>query len=247
VLIERGVLRAVTYDRATAVRAGAAPTGHGLPVPNIYGSFPTNLVMEGGATTLEDIIARTPRGILITRLWYNRLVDPADLIVTGLTRDGTFLIEDGHVTRGLRNYRINQSVRAMLNGITALSAPSRRETAWSLALRRRNSGLRGRNPRSPGGQPSQAFPASTTPAGRPVPGSGGRGPGSWSPASGALPRLPRRSPGPDRTLPPGTRSCHDLRVADRAPSARIRGRPPPRTERRLVGRIRRHHRRCPPR
>ena len=124
-LIDRGVLRGVTYDRATAVKAGAHPTGHGLPVPNTYGSVPQNLVLEGGTASLEEMIASTPRGILITRLWYTRLVDPADLIVTSLTRDGTFLIEDGRVTRGLRNYRVNQSLRAMLNQITALSLASR--------------------------------------------------------------------------------------------------------------------------
>jgi predicted Zn-dependent protease len=120
-LIERGVLKDLTYDRATARRAGVEPTGHGLPLPNVLGSAPQNLVLEGGTTSVEDLVRSTQRGILVTRLWYIRIVDPADLIVTGLTRDGTFLIEDGRIVKGLRNYRCNQSLRAMLNQVTGLS------------------------------------------------------------------------------------------------------------------------------
>jgi predicted Zn-dependent protease len=120
-LIDKGVARAVTYDRATAQRAGASPTGHGLPVPNTIGSVPQHLVLEGGTTSIDEMVRTTKRGILVTRLWYVRTVDPADLIVTGLTRDGTFLIEDGAIVRGLRSYRVNQSLRAMLNQVTALS------------------------------------------------------------------------------------------------------------------------------
>lgn len=131
VLIDRGVATGLTYDRATAKKAGVPPTGHGLPVPTVHGSEPQNVVLEGGTTSVEAMIKDTPRGILITRLWYNRLVDPADLIVTGLTRDGTFLIEDGRIVKSLRNYRFNQSVRAMLNQVTALSPTVR--AGWNTA------------------------------------------------------------------------------------------------------------------
>lgn len=120
-LIDRGVVKAVTYDRGTAKKAGAEPTGHGLQLPNTFGSAPQNLVLEGGTTSVEEMIRTTERGILVTRLWYNRLVDPAEMIVTGLTRDGTFLVENGRIVKGLRNYRFNQSLVRMLNQITALS------------------------------------------------------------------------------------------------------------------------------
>lgn len=130
-LIDRGVPTGLTYDRAAARKAGAQPTGHGLPVPNVHGSEPQNIVLAGGDVSVEAMIRETPRGILITRLWYNRLVDPADLIVTGLTRDGTFLIEDGRIVKSLRNYRFNQSVRAMLNQVTALSPTVR--AGWGAA------------------------------------------------------------------------------------------------------------------
>ena len=120
-LIEKGVVKEVTWDRATAAKQGTRPTGHGLPVPNTYGSTPENVVLEGGSTSIEEMVRTTPRGILVTRTWYNRLVDPADLIVTGLTRDGTFLIEDGRIVKGLRNYRFNQSLRGMLTCVTAMS------------------------------------------------------------------------------------------------------------------------------
>lgn len=120
-LIDKGVARAVTYDRAAAQRAGASPTGHGLPLPNVIGSAPQNLVLDGGTSSIDEMVRSTKRGILVTRLWYVRTVDPADLIVTGLTRDGTFLVEDGAIVKGLRSYRVNQSLRAMLNQVTALS------------------------------------------------------------------------------------------------------------------------------
>jgi predicted Zn-dependent protease len=70
-----------------------------------------NIVIAGGATPLEDMIASTARGILVTRLWYIREVDPYEKIMTGMTRDGTFLIEDGRIARGVRNFRFNQACR----------------------------------------------------------------------------------------------------------------------------------------
>ena len=71
--------------------------------------------------TLEQLIASTERGVLVTRLWYIREVDPYEKIMTGMTRDGTFLIENGRVTRGLRNFRFNQGIIELLNNVEALS------------------------------------------------------------------------------------------------------------------------------
>ncbi len=120
-LVERGVPREVAYSRAAAARDGRAPTGHGFPVPNEYGEAPLNIVMEGGSTPLEDMIASTAHGILVTRLWYIREVDPYEKIMTGMTRDGTFLIEGGRLVCGLRNFRFNQSLIEMLSSVEQLS------------------------------------------------------------------------------------------------------------------------------
>jgi predicted Zn-dependent protease len=80
-----------------------------------------NIVMAGGDTSLEEMIGSTARGILVTRLWYIREVDPYEKIMTGMTRDGTFLIEDGRVVCGVRNFRFNQGLIELLNNVEALS------------------------------------------------------------------------------------------------------------------------------
>jgi PmbA protein len=120
-LVERGVVRDVPYCRQAAHAAGVEPTGHGFPLPNEYGEAPVNIVMAGGAMPLDAMIASTARGILVTRLWYIREVDPYDKIMTGMTRDGTFLIEDGRIARGVRNFRFNQALPELLSNVEALS------------------------------------------------------------------------------------------------------------------------------
>ncbi|MGA2881643.1 MAG: TldD/PmbA family protein [Bryobacteraceae bacterium] len=120
-LVESGVPRELAYARSSAHRAGVEPTGHGFPLPNEVGEAPLNIVIAGGSTTLDEMIASTDRGVLVTRLWYIREVDPYEKIMTGMTRDGTFLIENGRVTRGLRNFRFNQGIIELLNNVEALS------------------------------------------------------------------------------------------------------------------------------
>ena len=124
-LVERGVVREITYSRQAAALTGAAPTGHGFPLPNEFGEAPTNIVIAGGETSLQQMTASTDRGILVTRLWYIREVDPYEKIFTGMTRDGTFLIEGGRVTAGVRNFRFNQGLMEMLSNVEALSTPVR--------------------------------------------------------------------------------------------------------------------------
>ncbi len=99
---------------------GVDPTGHGFPLPNEYGEAPVNIVIAGGDTPVEEMIASTARGILVTRLWYIREVDPYEKIFTGMTRDGTFLVEDGRVTSGVRNFRFNEGLMDMLSNVEAL-------------------------------------------------------------------------------------------------------------------------------
>jgi len=124
-LVEAGVPKEVAYCRASAKRAGTKPTGHGFPLPNEAGEAPMNIVMAGGETSLDQMIANAERAILVTRFWYIREVDPYEKIMTGMTRDGTFLVEDGKVTRGIRNFRFNQSLIDMLNNVESMSAPVR--------------------------------------------------------------------------------------------------------------------------
>lgn len=114
VWIEDGVVKALNYDRFWAQEKGVLPTASG-----------GGIVMSGGDKSLEDLIASTERGILITRLWYIRPVNPRTILYTGLTRDGTFLIENGKVTRPIKNMRWNESPIFMLNNIEAMGAPVR--------------------------------------------------------------------------------------------------------------------------
>jgi predicted Zn-dependent protease len=120
-LVEGGVPRELAYARSSAHKAGVEPTGHGFPLPNEVGEAPLNIVIAGGSTSLNEMIASNDRGILVTRFWYIREVDPYEKIMTGMTRDGTFLIEDGRVSRGLRNFRFNQGLIELLNNVEALS------------------------------------------------------------------------------------------------------------------------------
>jgi predicted Zn-dependent protease len=124
-LVENGVPRNLVYSRAMAKQMKAKPTGHGFPLPNEYGEAPMNLVFAGGNATLDEMVRSTDRGILVTRLWYIREVDPYEKILTGMTRDGTFLVEDGRIAGGIRNFRFNQSVLEMLSKVELLTSSVR--------------------------------------------------------------------------------------------------------------------------
>lgn len=107
-LICHGVAQAVVYDSYTAGKEGKQSTGHALPMPSDYGPLPLSLFMAGGQATLEDMVASTERGLLVTRFWYTRPVHPKLVIVTGMTRDGTFLIERGEIAYPVKNLRFTQ-------------------------------------------------------------------------------------------------------------------------------------------
>jgi predicted Zn-dependent protease len=112
--IENGIVRNLAYDRYWAQKQGKTPT-----------PFAGTLRMSGGTTSVEEMIASTSRGILVTRFWYIRPVDPRTILYTGLTRDGTFLIENGKITRSVKNLRYNESPIFMLNNLEAMGRPVR--------------------------------------------------------------------------------------------------------------------------
>ena len=122
-LIEDGVARRVVHDLRSAARAGDRSTGHALvPGGDPYGPHPTNLVLAGGGAADEDeLCAYVERGIYVTRLWYANVVRPKETLITAVTRDGTFLIEDGRVTRPLRDLRLTDSVLGILSRAQALT------------------------------------------------------------------------------------------------------------------------------
>jgi PmbA protein len=121
-LLDAGVCRDVVYDSQTAARAGRTSTGHGLPAPNPYGPFPLNTVMSAGSTSREDLIAGLDRGLLVTRFHYTNTVHPKLAMITGMTRDGTFLVEDGKIVGPVRNLRFTQSYLDAIAGISAVAS-----------------------------------------------------------------------------------------------------------------------------
>lgn len=112
--IENGVVKNLSYNRYWAQQKNVKP------VPN-----PANMIMTGGDASLEELIKSTEKGILVSRLWYIRMVDPQSLLLTGLTRDGTFYIENGQIKFPIKNMRFNESPVIMLNNVEALGKPER--------------------------------------------------------------------------------------------------------------------------
>ncbi len=137
-LVENGSVRELAYSRSAAARLGNSdavvtlapvrPSGHGFPLPNEVGEAPMNIVFgvtSGETKTVDQMITETEHGILVTRLWYIREVDPYEKILTGMTRDGTFLVQNGRVLRGVRNFRFNESLLRMLQHVDAMGEPQR--------------------------------------------------------------------------------------------------------------------------
>ncbi|MGH9546230.1 MAG: TldD/PmbA family protein [Terriglobales bacterium] len=136
-LIENGAVRRLVYARSTAAKMKQSEykdkvgpvqaTGHGFPLPNEMGEAPMNIVFGTPADpkTVDQMIASTERGVLVTRLWYIREVDPYEKILTGMTRDGTFYVEDGKVRQGILNFRFNESLIHMLSNVEAMGTPVR--------------------------------------------------------------------------------------------------------------------------
>ena len=111
---DKGVVKNLAYSRYWAEKKGVKPQ-----------PGPSNIIMEGGTMSLDEMIKSTERGILVTRLWYIRMVDPQVVALTGLTRDGTFYIENGQIKFPIKNMRFNESPVIMLNNVEALGIPER--------------------------------------------------------------------------------------------------------------------------
>jgi len=136
-LVESGIVKRVVYARSTAKKMKSseykekvgpiAATGHGFPLPNEMGEMPLNIVFAPASDpqTVAQMIASTEHGVLVTRLWYIREVEPFEKMLTGMTRDGTFLVENGRVQGGVRNFRFNESLIHMLSNVEAMSVPVR--------------------------------------------------------------------------------------------------------------------------
>ncbi|MBI3811231.1 MAG: TldD/PmbA family protein [Nitrospirae bacterium] len=130
VLVDHGVAKAVVHDRKTAKETGAESTGHALPLPNTNGPMPLNLVLAAGGSSVDEMVASTSRGLLITHFHYTNILDPVPLMITGMTRDGVFLVEKGKVKQPVKNFRFTESVVKAFNQIEALG----RETAYAHAF-----------------------------------------------------------------------------------------------------------------
>jgi len=117
--IERGVLKTLVYSRFWAQKQGKPFTG-----------FPTNLILQGGQHSLEELIAQVEDGLLITRFWYIRYVDPMQLLLTGMTRDGVYRIQDGQVSHAVKNLRFNESPLVVLQNVRLLGIPQRVEGSF---------------------------------------------------------------------------------------------------------------------
>jgi PmbA protein len=123
-IIEAGVFRTGVHDRRSAKRAGAESTGHALPPPNPEGPFPLNLFLATGDASVEDMIRSTKRGLLVSRFHYSNVVHPIETTITGMTRDGTWLIEDGEVKQPVKNFRFTQSILGALSGVEMVGSES---------------------------------------------------------------------------------------------------------------------------
>jgi predicted Zn-dependent protease len=131
------VVKRLVYARSTAEKMKQSEykdkvglvvlTGHGFPLPNEMGEAPMNIVFDPppDPKTVDQMIASTERGVLVTRLWYIREVDPYEKILTGMTRDGTFYVEDGKVRHGILNFRFNESLIQMLSNVEAMGTSVR--------------------------------------------------------------------------------------------------------------------------
>ena len=122
---EEGAAKEVTYDSFTAGREKKNSTGHGLIAPNTAGPIPIILFMKGGDSSLDEMIRSVRKGIYVTRFHYTNVVEPMRAVITGMTRDGTFLIEEGEIKRPIKNLRFTESILRAFSRVSAISKERR--------------------------------------------------------------------------------------------------------------------------
>ena len=120
-LVVGGVAGSPVYDRRTAAKEGRQTTGHALPAAYPIGPMPRNLFLLPGDTPRADLVRTVKRGLLVTRFWYTRVVHPLTVLMTGMTRDGTFLVEDGEIVAAVENLRFTESYVEAMNRVEAMS------------------------------------------------------------------------------------------------------------------------------
>jgi PmbA protein len=133
---EKGIAKGVTYDSFTAGREGKESTGHGLIAPNTEGPVPINLLMKGGDSSLDEMIRSVRKGIYVTRFHYTNVVEPMKAVITGMTRDGTFLIEEGEIKQPLKNLRFTESILSALSRVSAISTDRKVSSEGTVYSRR---------------------------------------------------------------------------------------------------------------
>jgi len=121
ILMDKGIVKSIVYDSLTASKAQKKSTGHALLAPNPFGPVPLNIVVKGGKNSFNEMVSETKRGILVTRFHYTRIIEPHKLTFTGMTRDGTFFIENGQITRGIKNLRFTENIIECLNRLKGIS------------------------------------------------------------------------------------------------------------------------------
>jgi PmbA protein len=131
VLIKNGKAESLVYDRKTAQKDHVETTGHALPRQwGPVGPMPVHMIVQGGNSTLEEMIATTDRGIYVTHFNYTNIVDPMKMIMTGMTRDGTFLVENGKIKSGVKNLRFTESILETLSNVESISKEQVRRSSF---------------------------------------------------------------------------------------------------------------------
>ena len=129
-LIQKGIVKNIVYDSYTANRFKHKNTGHALPAPNTYGPMPLNMMFAPGTKTVEQMIRSVKRGVYVTRFWYIRMLHHKILNITGMTRDGTFLIENGELVAPVKNFRFTQSIPEAFNDIIDVGKDLTLQGGW---------------------------------------------------------------------------------------------------------------------
>ncbi len=121
-LLEKGVAKDLPHNSRTAKKMGAAPTGHSFGPLSSHGALPMHVVLDPGEATLEHMIASTPKGLFVNRFWYTNVAEPTKAVITGMTRDGLFLIENGRIAGPVCNMRFTESILEALSRVEAVGA-----------------------------------------------------------------------------------------------------------------------------